>query len=894
MEAHSLTRMKWGRDRLLQWLDPLLTLIFFGLLYLFLFESIPVRYLLADTIITGGDTASHYKTVDYLKYHLLPEGRLIGWYMGNYGGFPLFIMYFPLVYLIAVVLSFWMKLTVAFKIIAIAGPLMLPVCSYAMVRLFGMRTPAPHLAALGSVFFLYNTSNSMWGGNFYSTLAGEFTYAVSFSLTFVFFGVLFRIMQHLKTPQQSVPTGLYVAGVLLLFLIGFSHGFTLIICVLSSFYFLLLPGYSVKKGLSLLLIFGVGGLLFAWWFVQLFFNLPYTTAFNILWTFGSLRRELAPDIFLPSIILFVLFTLAWCIPSRFRFQLLGAEERAMIPFIWFVISVSALAFFSSETLHLPDIRFIPFIQYLVSVLGMAFLGLLCHRLLAQYRLSSRLMPFLIFCLTVVWMSYHPSNVKDWMFWNLKGVENTPRFNTFRTINLRLTGDYSEPRVVYEHNVMTNSMGTVRAFESLPFFSGRTTLEGLYFQSSLLSPFVFYTQSLYSKEISCPFPDYPCSRFDLERAIDYLQLFNVSQMIMISQEAKDKIRQHSGDYTLQYVVPYSSYEIWKAKIDPGYVKPILQLPEWVEPQGFRNRFYHWFRSYTSDKRFLYTVPTSNAWLYGLDEIPKQPDMTLASDKDCQVREMVDFEAVTFSTQCVGQPHLIKVSYNPGWQVQGADGPYLISPALMMVVPRQEEVRLYFDNAPPRVLGQWLNGLGVVLFGLLLVYWSGRVPWFNRQVKRLVQAVERPWLNKIAWLACIGLFGLFVLMVVMDIVNEGYHAKFQSTELAYTHKNYAKAQKGFQEIIDRWPQAPTIDKIYYFHALSLYLDEKCDQALKSFRKIYDFADSEYLAEAWYHDGICSAKLEDFEQARRSYQYVIEVLDDPVWGSHAKARLRELPAP
>ena len=36
---------------------------------------------------------------------------------------------------------------------------------------------------------------------------------------------------------------------------------------------------------------------------------------------------------------------------------------------------------------------------------------------------------------------------------------------------------------------------------------------------------------------------------------------------------------------------------------------------------------------------------------------------------------------------GHPLLVKVSYHPRWRAEGADGPYLVSPALMMVVPRQ---------------------------------------------------------------------------------------------------------------------------------------------------------------------------------------------------------------
>ena len=41
-----------------------------------------------------------------------------------------------------------------------------------------------------------------------------------------------------------------------------------------------------------------------------------------------------------------------------------------------------------------------------------------------------------------------------------------------------------------------------------------------------------------------------------------------------------------------------------------------------------------------------------------------------------------------------PLLVKVSYHPRWRAEGAHGPYLVSPALMLVVPRQETVRLVY--------------------------------------------------------------------------------------------------------------------------------------------------------------------------------------------------------
>lgn len=95
---------------------------------------------------------------------------------------------------------------------------------------------------------------------------------------------------------------------------------------------------------------------------------------------------------------------------------------------------------------------------------------------------------------------------DWIKWNYQGYQNAPDWQTFNQINNFLKGSFSDPRVVSEHSDNTNKMGSTRAFENLPLFANRATLEGVYFQSSLLSPFVFYLQSLYSAQKILSFPE----------------------------------------------------------------------------------------------------------------------------------------------------------------------------------------------------------------------------------------------------------------------------------------------------------------------------------------------------------------------------------------------------
>ena len=77
-----------------------------------------------------------------------------------------------------------------------------------------MRFPAPAIAAIFTLPFLFDSSFRILGGNVASTLAGEFSYSISLSLMLVYLGVMLR---GLRTGRHRV-----LAGVLLA-LVGLTH-----------------------------------------------------------------------------------------------------------------------------------------------------------------------------------------------------------------------------------------------------------------------------------------------------------------------------------------------------------------------------------------------------------------------------------------------------------------------------------------------------------------------------------------------------------------------------------------------------------------------------------------------------------------------------------------------
>src|SRR6185295_6632495 len=151
--------------------------------------------------------------------------------------------------------------------------------------------------------------------------------------------------------------------------------------------------------------------------------------------------------------------------------------------------------------------------------------------------------------------------------------------------------------VYEHSPDHEALGTIRVFENLPFFTGRSTLEGLYMQGSPTAPFVFYIQSEVSNVMSCPFPDWGCSRPTLERGVPHLRMFNVGQYIVKSKQTKEAVAKHPG---LELESTIGDYQIWRVKENVDrYAIPLTTKPVLVRTPTWKETSYMWFTTATPE-------------------------------------------------------------------------------------------------------------------------------------------------------------------------------------------------------------------------------------------------------------------------------------------------------
>jgi hypothetical protein len=282
-------------------------------------------------------------------------------------------------------------------------------------------------------------------------------------------------------------------------------------------------------------------------------------------------------------------------------------------------------------------------------------------------------------------------------------------------------------VVYENNEAYNDAGTMRVFEMLPYFTGRSTLESVYMQATIVAPEAFYIQALISKSPSCPFPNYQCTPFNMQRAIPRLKLFGVSQVILSTPPV---IEQAKAIPELEFQTQQGIWNLYHLKEPSSYVAFMNQVPRWIEFKNFEKDFYNWFISDNFEKQWLITDPKSKS-----DTMPeelKDPKLYQAP-ADCKTAVKVDFNHFRLHTECPGVFHVLKFADHVSWKASHGEKIYLVSPGFIGFVPKEKDTTFYFGQRALWSFAEILSWLTLMGFVALWIF-SARRHRREERVKR----------------------------------------------------------------------------------------------------------------------------------------------------------------
>jgi len=709
----------------------------------FTFAQLHPSLIFRNTTPTGGDMGAHVWSGTYLRDHLLPHGRLSGWTPDWYAGAPAFHFYMVVPFLAILGLDVLLPYNVAFKLVVVSGVVLMPAAAWAFGQLAGLRFPGPPMLAAATVFFLFDSSFTIYGGNIASTMAGEFAFAISLSLAPVSLGLLARGLQ----------TGKHRAlAAVLLALVGLCHLIPALFAVVGT---VVMVGLHARRTSLrwILTVAPVAGLLGAFWALPFVWRRAYMNDMGWekiqpwsnhgLWTADWWAR--VGDSLWP-----------WDLRVFWLLAIVGvaggiAGRKRPHLFLTIMTVLAGVAFVLLPQGRLWNARLLPF--YYLCIYLLAALGVveIVRALVARFAAERaevrgtvlRVTPIAAVLVTLVLtgmalrtLPFGSTNVRNeyewfgltarednfvdgWARWNFTGYEGRKPtadgggYHEYRDLieTMKVVGaEEGCGRAMWEYEPELVRYGTPMALMLLPHWTNGCigSMEGLYFESSATTPFHFLNQSELSAVPSRAQRDLPYGPLDVARGVEHLQLMGVKYYLTTSETARAQAAEVEDLTEVASSGPWTVYEVAGSEL----VAPLVNQPavltdvgpgqgEWLEPAV------EWYLD----------APAHDVLLAG-DGPPEWPRIEVGEDPPTvpvEPVEVTNIEAgddrISFDVDQVGQPVLVRASYFPNWGVSGAEGPYRVAPNLMVVVPTDTRVELHYGWTPIDLFAWFLTVLGI---------------------------------------------------------------------------------------------------------------------------------------------------------------------------------------
>jgi len=684
----------------------------FYLIVLILFLRIDLVFL--NNTPTGGDMGAHIVAIDTFIKDFMPNFQISGWSNDWFAGYPLYYFYFPLPAIITFFLDVIFPFGVAFKLMVVISTILVV---YSLEKLF--RKDSNKLSSIGAtagLFYVFTESFTIYGGNLASTLAGQFSFA--YSLAFGNLAIFYLIKSNNKF-RFSI-SSIFLSLCLLSHLIPF-----IIYIPIYGFYWLFKKENINQKILSITIFLA----LVSRWFISLFMNLEFTT--NMSYTPFTQLGDLIKEDILPGIFICLALMIAKS-KDLIKYKSLNLFE------LYLVISSILLYFFVPEG-ALWNGRLVPFFN-----LGIIFIMFKAIEIFVEdlnlYQQGIHILTILfligtIYCLYIFydrWSSnesylnlYIPIiflisifailNLKNveiqinlllvsiifstvsflphWLNWNFTGYEGKNDWTQIENLYSKLA-DLEPGRIMWEPNSDMNKYGTPMTLMTIPYFTEHTSMEGLYFDSSITTPFHFISVSGLAKRPSNPVGGLSYINNQFDQGVEHLNHLGVDYFISYTEEIESKAMDSEKLILLFSSEPFSVFKVNSSKVELIY-QDINIFSKASTQDGILSSI---FRD-TDINNFFDKAYESFDELDKKRVIEVSNGMNIVSSKknDLQITDLnITNNKISFFTDSPGELHLIKVSYFPNWKITNGKGPFRTSPSFMSVIPDNNYVEITFEK------------------------------------------------------------------------------------------------------------------------------------------------------------------------------------------------------
>jgi hypothetical protein len=723
-----------GRDRASLFASASTLIAVLGSTAFVIWQLHPMTLLFNDAMDVGGDNAGHVDAVWYFIHYLLPHGQLSGWDPEWLDGFPLYVFYFPLPAVFVAILSAVMPYAVAFKLISVAGSVLLPGSAYWFGRLAGFRRPIPALMAVAMLPYLFNSSYTIDGGNIMSTMAGEFSFSLALCFGLVFLGL---VAKGLETGRYRGWAAVAFAATLLCHIVpGLAFAAGAVIWTLA---------YGDWRRLKFLVPAGATGALLAAFFLLPFAaDVRYSSSMNY-----SRVSNIGPSL-LPDGMWWVLILGAvGCVVA-----VTLRNRNAIVVGVMTGASAAAFAFLPSGEVY--NARWLPFWFLLAAVMAAYGVGELLRlaAVLLYYERYHETVGALICTAGVLIVVGVPLNLfprfgyttpagalssePGWVSWNytgFQGKEGWPQYQDVVRMLDQVKAKYGCGRIEYEYtSAATDWFGSTEAFMSLPMYTDNCfyPTEGLYFESSTTTPFHFLDQAEYSEAPSEPVSGLPYPSWNVPDGALHSQLMGVRYVIACTAETEAAAADDpnlvlvgsspgvptvttTGGKSVTVTTPFKVYLVKDSPlVAPLSYEPVVEAdssaPVWLQI-GLT-----WYEE-ESDWPQRESLGGPASWPHGKPGTLRSPVIGVPITPTTVSAISPANESISFDVSKVGVPVVVNIPYFPNWQATGADGPWEILPNMMVVIPTSKHVTLTYGTSRADLLGYGATAVGVVLLILL---------------------------------------------------------------------------------------------------------------------------------------------------------------------------------
>jgi hypothetical protein len=352
---------------------------------------------------------------------------------------------------------------------------------------------------------------------------------------------------------------------------------------------------------------------------------------------------------------------------------------------------------------------------------------------------------------------------------------------------------------------------------------------------------------------------------------------------VSDRLSSFLEGHPDAALVRRIPPYKVFHI--AGGGGGYVVPLRYEPVRSPIRGWADKAYRWFSSKPLHEAFLVFTDDARFRTVETDEWAAPPRVPLPDG--VQVRSVVKDEEVEIETSRPGHPLLVKISYHPRWRAVGADGPWLVSPSLMLVVPREAKCRLVYAGRDAS------DRLGLVLTSLTLALAIGGAARRRAAAPAAPVPVIVPDKSPVKWGGVIPVLIVVVLVAARFVPQAKPDPKLRE-------RLYEKASKAFGE--DRFEDAAE----YARHAVDLETSSSLRaellclrgesllraghprEAAYAFQEVVDTAaGSPYLAQALFSGALAKEAMGDASGARADRERLRREHPLTPWAQRLEAR-------